>query len=617
MVCSSCGKQIEGGKFCPFCGSPVTQDAPAPEVTPAAEVAPAAEAPVEAAPVAEEPAPEAPAAPVAEAPAVDTPAEPEVQPVVADAVIDASEAAAVEAASAAEHAAPVEPVTEPAPVEVPVAAVAPVPEAAPAPAPAPVEAAPAPVAEPVAPVAPVAPATPEAPKKKKSMKPLIIILSIVAAVILLAGAGVGAFFFSLSSKYSKATEAFEDGDYETSLELFTELEKFKYKDSAEMAEVSQVEIDYLKVDELIAEKDYDAALKILEDVSKFYGNKSKGKDANELIAEINTAKDAVDAMNAGNYSEAKALFNSLTTLKSDYLKEPLMCDARIAEQNGEYIKIIAALYAIQIEDYDYAYLYSPSGDEKLIADAYFDPSKILDIDSIRAIDAIVNPEDFFEEALADSAIKGLKRQLAISLVDKLELEAAIAIFEEISDFGDSSLRLQEAKDLLASYNKKYEEAQAYYDKGEYYKAMAAWREIANWKDSSAKAAQCEQPMPANGSMKTGSGSITMTIKAPASRNALLRIYNSSNEVVAQIFVAAGSSSTIKVNPGTYTMKAAYGDKWYGDIDLFGGEGKYIQLKNGSSTEFTLKKNYKYTLTLATGSTGNVGSDGVSGGASGM
>ena len=116
---------------------------------------------------------------------------------------------------------------------------------------------------------------------------------------------------------------------------------------------------------------------------------------------------------------------------------------------------------------------------------------------------------------------------------------------------------------------------------------------------------------------TGSGSITMTIKAPASRNALLRIYNSSNEVVAQIFVAAGSSSTIKVNPGTYTMKAAYGDKWYGDIDLFGGEGKYIQLKNGASTEFTLKKNYKYTLTLATGSTGNVGSDGVAGGADGM
>lgn len=617
MVCSSCGKQIEGGKFCPFCGSPVTQDAPAPEVTPAAEVAPAAEAPVEAAPVAEEPAPEAPAAPVAEAPAVDTPAEPEVQPVVADAVIDASEAAAVEAASAAEHAAPVEPVTEPAPVEVPVAAMAPAPEAAPAPAPAPVEAAPAPIAEPVAPVAPVAPATPEAPKKKKSMKPLIIILSIVAAVILLAGAGVGAFFFSLSSKYSKATEAFEDGDYETSLELFTELEKFKYKDSAEMAEVSQVEIDYLKVDGLIAEKDYDAALKILEDVSKFYGNKSKGKDANELIAEINTAKDAVDAMNAGNYSEAKSLFNSLTTLKSDYLKEPLMCDARLAEQNGEYIKILAAVYGIQIEDYDYAYLYSPSGDEKLIADAYFDPSKILDIDSIRAIDAIVNPEGDLEAALADNAIKGLKQQLAISLVDKLELEAAIAIFEEISDFGDSSLRLQQAKDLLASYNKKYEEAQAYYDKGEYYKAMAAWREIANWKDSSAKATQCEQPMPANGSMKTGSGSITMTIKAPASRNALLRIYNSSNEVVAQIFVAAGSSSTIKVNPGTYTMKAAYGDKWYGDIDLFGGEGKYIQLKNGASTEFTLKKNYKYTLTLATGSTGNVGSDGVSGGASGM
>ena len=37
MICSNCGKEIEGGKFCPFCGTAVAApEAPATE-TPAEE----------------------------------------------------------------------------------------------------------------------------------------------------------------------------------------------------------------------------------------------------------------------------------------------------------------------------------------------------------------------------------------------------------------------------------------------------------------------------------------------------------------------------------------------------------------------------------------------------
>ena len=53
------------------------------------------------------------------------------------------------------------------------------------------------------------------------------------------------------------------------------------------------------------------------------------------------------------------------------------------------------------------------------------------------------------------------------------------------------------------------------------------------------------------------------------------------------------------------------------LDLFGGTGIYLQLKNGTSNNFTLKKNHSYTLTLQSGTSGNVGADTVSGGASGM
>ena len=166
-------------------------------------------------------------------------------------------------------------------------------------------------------------------------------------------------------------------------------------------------------------------------------------------------------------------------------------------------------------------------------------------------------------------------------------------------------------------NKKYEEAQKYFDNGEFYKAKAAWTEISFWKDSKDKASKCVQTMPENGSMKKGSGSITMNINAPAEINALLRVYNSSNEVVAQVFIAAGKSSSIKLNAGTYTIKVAYGTEWYGETDLFGAKGAYLQLKNGTSESFTLKKNYKYTLKLQSGTSGNVGSSTVGGGAAGM
>ena len=41
MICSNCGKEIEGGKFCPFCGTAVETpeaqaEAPAEEVAPEA-----------------------------------------------------------------------------------------------------------------------------------------------------------------------------------------------------------------------------------------------------------------------------------------------------------------------------------------------------------------------------------------------------------------------------------------------------------------------------------------------------------------------------------------------------------------------------------------------------
>ncbi len=620
MICSNCGKEIEGGKFCPFCGTAVEApeaEAPAEEAAPEVKSEePAAEAAAEETPAAEAPAEEAAAE---ETPAEEAPAE---EPAAEDApVIDetpASEEAAAEAAPAEPSILePVEAisseVTEVAPIENPTETVASPIDIAPAPAPAPAE---GPAAGPAAETAPVETPVAAAPveaKPKKSKKPLIIALSIIGAVIILAGAGIGIFYYLLVQKYNKATDAFENGDYEQSLQLYTELQTFKFKDSEYWAQCSQVELDYQKVDGLIEQEDFDGAITILDEVIEFYEDDSKSDEALALKTECETVKEAFADKSAKNYFEAKNKFTALTTLKDKYAVQVNLCDAHLAENNKAWMTIIANLYGIQTKDLDLAFIKAPkTDDDKFISEAF--DKGTTDYDKINSV---VKPADDEQKALLETAIKGLKYDNAVQLVEKLDFEKAMAIFTELGDFLDSKAQYDSAKSKMDELNKKYDAAQALYDNGEYYKAMVAWNEISEWKDSADKAKSCKQTMPDNGSLKKGSGSISMKINAPSSINALLRVYNSSGEVVAQTFIAAGKNTTIKLGAGTYTIKVAYGTEWYGEKDLFGAKGAYLQLKNGTSETFSLKKNYTYTLTLQSGTSGNVGSKTVSGGAEGM
>ena len=620
MFCSSCGKEIENSKFCPFCGSPVE-----------AEEAPAAEAPAEA--VSEEPkaeSPESPAeepaaetaaevAPEAEATAEAAPeaeksaeAEPEAKTVVADAVIDAADAANLKASSEetlGNHT-PVETVPISNSFSAAPSATAPVSAAFAAPGTVDTN---APVAEPAAPVEAEAESEEddEDEKPKKGKKIAVIIISIAAALILLVGAGVGVFFYLMNSKYTQATQAFEDEDYEKSLQLFTELNT--YKDSAYWAEASQVELDYQKVDSLVDAEDWDGAIKILKEVESFYGKDTKGLEAKALMSDCALVKEAIADKSEGNYSLAKGKFNQLIKIKDKYIKEPVLCDAHEAEKNKQWLNVIISCYGLQIGDYDLKYLNNPNGDnDKIISDAFTKES-----DDYKAIEAVMKPEGDEEKALVENALKGLKLKQAIRLAGEMKYDEALNLLKELGDFDEAQAKYTSINEEYQGYKDSYAAAEAYYNNGEYYKAMMAWMKIEKYLDSAERAKTCEQKMPSNGSMKKGSGSISMKVKAPAGMNTLIKIYNSKGEVAAQVFILAGNSATVKLGAGTYTMKVAYGTKWYGEKDLFGGTGIYLQLKNGTSNNFTLKKNHSYTLTLQSGTSGNVGADTVSGGAGGM
>ena len=599
MFCSNCGKPVGDTPFCANCGAKVikpeevfekveeavneepakTDIEPAKEEEPKAELAPEVEVKEEV----PEPAPEVEAKEEVPAPA------PEV-----------SEPKPEEPAPAA----PVEPAAPAAPVE------------------------PAAPAEPVQPAAPVmqTPApqpAPAAAPKKRSKKPLIIILSVVGGLIILGAAAVAGVIgyrqYTITQKYNEAKTAFEAENYEQSLKLFNELGD--YEDSEYYAEYSEVEIDSKKIDGLISSKDYDGAIRILKERKDFFGSDSEGRKAAILIDDYTNVKAAYEYMDQGDYDNALIKFNSIQEVYSDYSDDRNYCDAMCrlytAREENNWAGIIANLYALQIQDFEMKFLADPKTDEdKVIADAYNDGK--IDIDKISEI---VKPADAEKGEMLEYAIKGFKYEDALKLQENKKYKDAMAAFQELGDFLDSKDRYDSCKAIVDKEEKQaktYAAAEEYFKNGEYYKAQQAYASIPGYKDSDAKASQCEQELPENGSMKKSNGSgVTMKITAPSGNDVFLKFYDASGNAVAQIFIRAGKTAKLKLKPATYTIKAAYGNTWYGEKDLFGGAASYSQLMNGSSQEFKLKRNYTYTLRLLASTTGNVGSSTVPGGADGM
>ena len=608
MFCSNCGKPINNTPFCSNCGAPamvppqpadVASQAqspisaqPEPVAAAAPEIAPAPE-PIAAVPILEQAQPQAPVQQAQpDAVGATVPVQPQVQAPVQQ---------------------PVQPQVQ-APIQQPVQA------QVQAPVQQPVQAQPQPQMQNAQ--VQVGSGIPAQQPKKKSKAPFIV-LGVVGGVILLAGGAVAAVLGlqhqAKVQKYDSAKEAFENKEYERAIEEFGELED--YEDASYYVEYAKVELDSEKIDGLVASKDFDGAIKILKERSEFFGKDDEGEKAEKLIDEYTTAKAAFDALDSKDYSKALSKFNSLSIIGSDYNYEKdlcqVYCDAYQAKEENNWFGIVANLYAIQTQDLALNFLANPATEEdKVIADAYNNQSG-----DYEAIAEILKPEGTDQQDLADYALAGMKYDKAIGVENNKKYEDAMNLFAELGDFLDAKDHYNNCKaeiERIEQLKKTYSEAEKLFNNGEYYKAMVAYKSIKGYKDADEKAAQCKQEMPANGSMKKSSGSgVTMKIQAPSDRSVLLKFYNTDGKTVAQIFIRAGKTAKLKLKAATYTIKAAYGTEWYGDIDLFGEKGIYSQLLNGSAKDFKLKNNYIYTLKLMVSSNGNVGSNTVPGGAGGM
>ena len=155
---------------------------------------------------------------------------------------------------------------------------------------------------PPAPAASAAKAAAKAPQKKR-VGPL------VAAAVLLAAVGIGAFFalgpMQKNRAYAEAAALLESGDYEQARETFLALGDFK--DSAGQAVVAEKNLAYEAAEALFAEEQFNEAAEAFRALGSFKDSAEKAGSAEKEA----TYRLAMEKREAGETEEATALLESI------------------------------------------------------------------------------------------------------------------------------------------------------------------------------------------------------------------------------------------------------------------------------------------------------------------
>jgi tetratricopeptide (TPR) repeat protein len=210
--------------------------------------------------------------------------------------------------------------------------------------------------------------------------------------------------------------------------------------------------------------------------------------------------------------------------------------------------------------------------------------------------------------LAGECQNWLNYAAAKKLMDNQNYTDALAAFNTLGGFQDSASLAQNCQTQI-----DYIAADAAFNEGKFYTAYAIFTDLGQFKDSTRRAGLCKQKFPATGQIYRnkdikGKGA-TLKIKLPkgSKYTELLRVYTSKDVLVSTVCISPGKTTSIKLPPGTYKMKTAYGEFWFGKEELFGDIGAYEQtLFDGGSETTKMKKNWIYTLTLDA-ENGNLGS----------
>ncbi|MCL2883305.1 MAG: zinc-ribbon domain-containing protein [Coriobacteriia bacterium] len=228
-----------------------------------------------------------------------------------------------------------------------------------------------------------------------------------------------------------------------------------------------------------------------------------------------------------------------------------------------------------------------------------------------ALDAFTGLGSFKDSAsMAQSCQQNIDFQGAQADFAAGDYNSALAVFSTLKDAGFSG-----AEDW---WNKtSYALADALFQSGDLYGAWKAFTDLGSYEDSADRATACTTPFPGTGVLSQDAAYKSSAVRldidgASLSSPRYLKVYDANtNALAATVFVNPETQAVVNLPAGTYTIRSAAGDNWFGESIMFGDEGYYATLLfDGENTSTTLSYGYTYTLTLEATDEGNVGSEGV-------
>lgn len=401
-------------------------------------------------------------------------------------------------------------------------------------------------------------------KNPKSKKKTLIALAAVLTVLVVGAAILVPYFINKgkASRFEEATALLDAGDHGAAKEVFLSLAN--YENAEEMA----LTCDYEAAAALMEKGRYADAQAAFTALGSFSDAAAKAAECQNTMA----YSEAENLLSAGDFAAAKAAFLALGSYSD-------------AEQRAGECQ-----YALDFQD----------------AMALFDAGRHAEaLAGFTALAGSAYAGDYADENA--NMMLYLNAKSSIAAGDYENASELLAPLVE-ADFLDAASLGQDVADNLA-----YLQAAADYDAGKFYTAYKGFTALGSFGDAAAMAGQCIQPSPSTGEVYRNSGyakKLSVTIKTPASdeRPTYLKIYASDGTLVSTVFIKGGSSTKIKLPVGSYTFKQAYGDKWFGEEEMFGETGIYQTLLFGTADNtWKLSSGYTYTLTLRSSTDGNVGS----------
>lgn len=167
----------------------------------------------------------------------------------------------------------------------------------------------------------------------------------------------------------------------------------------------------------------------------------------------------------------------------------------------------------------------------------------------------------------------------IAYMNSGDYDEACLYFYNTSGYKDSDELYEECLNLDI-----YEEAEDALAEGHNYEAYELFTSISDFSDSRKRADDCFVDYPSTGvlhvspSYEGGTGIIRIISGASMDEPLYVKIYDtSSDELAATVWVSVGDQCDAYLPLGSYNVRYASGSDWFGETDMFGDDGEYVEI----------------------------------------